>query len=246
MRAQQADNLDDQRWISLIADEVQKAVLHACKKTYEKMCEAKVEMNDAVITGGAKLLSCESAFLSASKTGQFVKGAALKTTVGEISEQEGAQVEGDADVDDDEVLQYMKSLPEVSLASMERRLLETMAEFEEAKLRTREGEAQDAMKYDGATAPQQEKEQWRLMVDSEIKFLEDANREQLNLINENKRLRAALSFNPSAEAMEDILIQRDLELAKLSQEIAQAQLTHSSLRAEMKELSESGAKEADA
>jgi len=77
------------------------------------------------------------------------------------------------------------------------------------------------------------RDEWRIWADNEIKFLKEANKERVKIIQENRRLRAALS-KPSTAKQEEQLIQQDLELSELSELIAQAQLTKSTLEAELK------------
>ena len=80
---------------------------------------------------------------------------------------------------------------------------------------------------------QPHRDEWRIWADNEIKFLKEANKERVKIVNENRRLRAALS-KPSDSKQEELLIQQDLELSQLSEMIAQAHLTKSTLEAELK------------
>ena len=76
------------------------------------------------------------------------------------------------------------------------------------------------------------RDEWRLWADAEITFLEQANKDKMEIMAENKRLRQALT-KPSLSQQEEFLQVQDLEMAELNDQAVEMQFLQDQLEAEL-------------
>ncbi len=230
----------------MICNEVQKAVIHACKKSIDTMMEARAEIEEQYDSLGQRILDHEPDFINAVAK---IKEGQEKIANGEKEKKLTIQ-EPEKMSETEEVEEFLKNRSPVSLATLTSELNSLKIELQQFKERERkqkealEDEPTDKnghddkptfSRVDGDGDGRISREEWRLWADGEIAFMEKANAERMEIVRENRRLRTALT-NPSDSQKEERLIQQDMDLAELEELIAQEQLVNSNLQAELKVL----------
>ncbi|GMH49892.1 hypothetical protein TrVE_jg818 [Triparma verrucosa] len=76
------------------------------------------------------------------------------------------------------------------------------------------------------------RDEWRMWADGEIAFLEQSNKEKVEIMAENKRLRSAL-MKPSAAKQEEMLMRQDIEMAELNDALVEVKLQQDQIEAEL-------------